>query len=276
MHCNNKMLKTLQEIYEELKALRKEIADEKANSIAKKTLRQRAEFLGSKWFSDVAEQLKTQCNVSSDVIEGYSENFGRLIKISAPNNLKKSYLDTLGSLSKSFRDDLILLVQKFPKSATDISLLSKILDGLPDQLEDDYLKEAINCAKHQYYRAAVILGWCATINRIHNTIAKIGFDKFNITSASMASQQTGRFKKFDKPQNISSISDLRQVFDTIIIWILEGMQLIDCNQHTRLRSCFDLRCQCAHPGDAPITEYNLLSYFSDLNEIILKNTKFNP
>ncbi len=270
------MLKTLQEIYEELKALRKEIADEKANSIAKKTLRQRAEFLGSKWFSDVAEQLKTQCNVSSDVIEGYSENFGRLIKISAPNNLKKSYLDTLGSLSKSFRDDLILLVQKFPKSATDISLLSKILDGLPDQLEDDYLKEAINCAKHQYYRAAVILGWCATINRIHNTIAKIGFDKFNITSASMASQQTGRFKKFDKPQNISSISDLRQVFDTIIIWILEGMQLIDCNQHTRLRSCFDLRCQCAHPGDAPITEYNLLSYFSDLNEIILKNTKFNP
>jgi hypothetical protein len=35
-----------------------------------------------------------------------------------------------------------------------------------------------------------------------------------------------------------------------------------------------MRCQCAHPGDAPVTPYNLLSYFSDLNEIIFKNEKF--
>lgn len=52
------------------------------------------------------------------------------------------------------------------------------------------------------------------------------------------------------------------------------MELIDSNQHTRLRSCFDLRCQCAHPGDAPVTEYNLLSFFSDLKEIVLQNEKF--
>ena len=91
----------------------------------------------------------------------------------------------------------------------------------------------------------------------------------------MASQNKGRFKRFNSVQNISSISELREVFDTIVLWILEGMSLIDSNQHTRLRSCFDLRCQCAHPGDAPVTEYNLLAYFSDLNEIVLKNEKFS-
>jgi hypothetical protein len=90
----------------------------------------------------------------------------------------------------------------------------------------------------------------------------------------MASQTKGRFKKFNAVQNVSSISELREVFDTIILWVLEGLELIDTNQHTRLRSCFDLRCQCAHPGDAPITEYNLLSFFSDLNEIVLRNEKF--
>jgi hypothetical protein len=58
------------------------------------------------------------------------------------------------------------------------------------------------------------------------------------------------------------------------MWVLEGMAFIDSNQHTRLRSCFDMRCQCAHPGDAPVTQYNLLSYFSDLNEIVFKNEKF--
>ena len=75
-------------------------------------------------------------------------------------------------------------------------------------------------------------------------------------------------------QNVSSLSETREVFDTVILWVLEGMGLIDSNQHTRLRSCFDMRCQCAHPGDAPVTQYNLVSYFSDLNEIVFKNDKF--
>ncbi|MCX6164161.1 MAG: hypothetical protein NTU73_04760, partial [Ignavibacteriae bacterium] len=69
-------------------------------------------------------------------------------------------------------------------------------------------------------------------------------------------------------------SEKREVFDTVILWVIEGLGLIDCNQHTRLKGCFDLRCQCSHPGDAPVTEYNLLSFFSDLNEIVLRNPKF--
>ena len=55
-------------------------------------------------------------------------------------------------------------------------------------------------------------------------------------------------------------------------WSTSG--LLDSNEHTRLRSCFELRCQCAHPGDAPLTEFNLMSFFSDINEIILQGAKF--
>jgi hypothetical protein len=91
----------------------------------------------------------------------------------------------------------------------------------------------------------------------------------------MAGAKSGRFKRFNTPQNISSMSELREVFDSVILWILEGMQLVDDNQHTRLRSCFELRCQCGHPGDAPVTEYNLLSFFSDINEIVLRSAKFS-
>jgi hypothetical protein len=29
----------------------------------------------------------------------------------------------------------------------------------------------------------------------------------------------------------------------------------------------------AHPGEAPVTLYNLLSFFSDVSEIVLKNQK---
>jgi hypothetical protein len=169
---------------------------------------------------------------------------------------------------------LILPIQKEPKLQKEVSALVTMLAGMPDAEEDAYLKEAAACASASLFRGASVLGWCATIDRIHRVVEKIGFNKFNTVSQQMAAAQSGRFKRFNKPQNISSIGELREVFDTEVLWILEGMQMIDSNQHTRLRSCFDLRCQCAHPGDAPVTEYNLLSFFSDMNAIILRNPKF--
>ena len=268
------MITTLQEIQAEIRSLKREIAAEKVKAIAKKSHLKRAESLGTKWFSEVSESLSNEYGLSPDLIETYSQHFGRLIKISAPNNLKTSYLETLKELGRNFRDDLIIPIQKKPSRSSDVSLLAKMLQDIQDPQEDEYLQEAVNCARRNYYRAAVVLGWCAAIDRMHHKIEKIGFAKFNVTSSSMASQIKGRFKRFNSPQNVASLSELRKVFDAIILWVLEGMQLIDNNQQTRLRSCFDLRCQCAHPGDAPVTEYNLLSYFSDLNEIVFKNDTF--
>jgi sugar-specific transcriptional regulator TrmB len=268
------MIDILQEVLKEIKSLKKELTAENVKRISKKNHRKRAESLGIKWFSEISESLVSEHGFRPDLIEAYSQQFARLIKISAPNNLKNSYIETLKELGHKFRDELIIPIQKRPRYSSDASLLEKMLQDIQDPKEDEYLKEAVNCARRNYYRAAVVLGWCAAIDRIHHIIEKNGFTIFNVTSSSMASQVKGRFKRFKSPQNIASLSELREVFDTIVMWILEGMQLIDSNQHTRLRSCFDLRCQCAHPGDAPVTEYNLLSYFSDLNEIIFKSDAF--
>jgi len=268
------MLESLRDLQKELQLLKKTVSAVTTRQVAKKSICSKAEELGSNWFSEYSEKLVNESGISPDVIENYSRHFGRLIKISGPSNLKKSYIETLQAILKSYRDDLIIPLQTQPKKRTKASLLSDILKDLPTPSENEYLKEAIDCAQQKYYRAAVVLGWCATIDRIHHVIEKEGFQKFNVTSSTMASQTKGRFKRFNSVQNISSISEIREVFDTIVLWVLEGMSFIDTNQHTRLRSCFDLRCQCAHPGDAPVTEYNLLSYFSDINEIVLKNEKF--
>lgn len=268
------MLDKLRSLQRELGELRKQVSAVKTDSIAKISIRSKAEELGSRWFSEFSEALVTQRGLSPELIESYSQHFGRLIKVSAPNNLKKSYAETLQAVLKSFRGDLVIPLQLQPKGVAKTSLLSEVLGVLPSAEENAYLKEAIDCARHDFHRASVVLGWCAAIDRIHRAIENGGFPKFNVASATMASQTAGRFKKFNSIQNVSSLSEIREVFDTIILWILEGMGYIDSNQHTRLRSCFDMRCQCAHPGDAPMTPYNLLSYFSDLNEIIFKNEKF--
>jgi len=268
------MLEKLRNLQTDLQTLRTEVTIVETDRIAKKSILSRAETIGAGWFSEFSEPLVREFDINPALVESYSNHFGRLIKISAPNNQKKSYMDTLRSILKSFRDDLIIPIQTRPKGAAKVSLLIQVLEGLPSSIENEYLKEAIECARHDFYRAAAILGWCAAIDRIHRVIENRGFSKFNVTTAEMASQTKGRFKRFSSVQNVASLSELREVFDTIILWVIEGMGLIDSNQHTRLRSCFELRCQCAHPGDAPITEYNLLSFFSDLNEIVLKNDKF--
>jgi hypothetical protein len=152
--------------------------------------------------------------------------------------------------------------------------LDQILSEIEDPKENEYLFEAICCASNGFLKASVVLGWCATIDKIHCKIEEIGFKEFNNASLSMDKQNTGRYKNFNQKQNVNSINELRTIFDNIILWVIEGMGLIDYNEHTRLKSCFDMRCHSLHPGNAPITKYNVLSFFSDINEIVLKNPKF--
>ena len=268
------MLEQLRRVQADLRKLKSDISKEQGLQIAKGDLKKRAESLATEFFSTISPALAQHSVIHDDMIQRYSGEFVKLLKLIKSNNLRTSYLNVLGTLLKAFHDELILAIQTEPKLAKEASLLTTMLEGLPNEEENAYLKEAINCARSGFLRAAAVLGWCAGIDRIHFCIERIGFDKFNATSRQMASATSGRFKRFSSPTNISSLSELREVFDSNILWIVEGMQLIDGNQHTRLRSCFELRCQSGHPGDAPVTEYNLLSFFSDINEIVLKNPTF--
>ena len=268
------MLDELRQFHVDLKALRSQINKETGPRISKKGLCAEAERLSTFWFSDLAPALLKQTILKSEDIDGYSTHFHSLLKLSKPNNRRTRYAEVLGLCLKKFSDVLIIPIQKQPIAQEEVSALAKMLSGLTDANEDAYLTEAISCATANLFRGAAVLGWCAAVDRIHRVIEKVGFNKFNTVSQQMAEAQSGRFRRFNKAQNIPSISELREVFDSEILWIIEGMQLIDSNQHTRLRSCFDLRCQCSHPGDAPVTEYNLLSFFSDINEIVFRNPKF--
>jgi hypothetical protein len=269
------MLTSLRELLADLRVLKNDISKEAGPQISKVALREHAEAIATAWFSTVAPSVAQHHTIDAETVQRYSGLFGTLLKLSRPNNLKRRYLEVIGAILKRYHDDLILPIQTEPKLAKEVSLLGKMLAGLPSAEEDAYLREAVACASQGHLRAAAVLGWCAAIDRIHRCIEKAGLDKLNTASRRMAAATSGRFKRFNSPTSVNSLSELREVVDSNVLWILEGMQLIDCNQHTRLRSCFDLRCQSAHPGNAPVTEYNLLSFFSDINEIVLRNPNFS-
>lgn len=84
------MLDKLRTIQRELGELRKQVSAVKTDCIAKASIRSKAEELGSRWFSEFSEALASQQGLSPELIEAYSQQFRRLIKVSARNNLKKS------------------------------------------------------------------------------------------------------------------------------------------------------------------------------------------
>jgi hypothetical protein len=106
---------------------------------------------------------------------------------------------------------------------------------------------------------------------MHKTVEKLGFDEFN-KKCEEAKNAAGRFKRFNKSFEVHSLSDLRTVFDTDLLWVLEYWELIDSNQHERLSTCLTMRSNSAHPGEAPITEENLASFYSDLKAFVFDNS----
>ncbi|WP_157281342.1 hypothetical protein [Pelomonas sp. Root1237] len=263
---------TLEAFLARAKALRKSLKAEQVPTVGKTALRSEAKALGGEWHKDLAPKLKH--SLTQETLEKYGAQFTRLIKLSGPNNRVASYLAALELVIKPFNDDLLIPSQQGALGGQGSSSFDAFFAGLSNADESDYLAEALACAKNGHLRAAVVLGWSAAIDRIQRVLEHGGLDKFNNMAQQMAAATNGRYKRFKKIDSVNSIAELQEVFDRPLLWVIEGMGMIDTNEHTRLGSCFDMRCHGAHPGNAPITLYNLMSFFSDLDQIIFMNPKF--
>jgi hypothetical protein len=118
------------------------------------------------------------------------------------------------------------------------------------------------------------MGWCYAVDRMQRKIMSLGFSRFNATSIKLKNQSSGKFKRWNKEFNISTLSELQTIFDADLIIVLEGMGLIDGNQAQRLETCFQYRNHSAHPGEAPIDDPHVVTFFNDINKIIVQNPKF--
>ncbi len=242
--------------------------------IQAKHLLDELESLATRWFEQLEPTLRSTFHLSGEVLDRYREPFGKILELSGGKPSKRVVLTILESTLGSYHPDLLVPVQKHQAILLRFPSLDTVLSHAVG-LEVDYLTEAIECARLGKRRAAIILGWCAAVNRLHLCIEKDGFDKFNQATVQMSAIQTGRYKRFNRRSEIHNLSELRMtVFDGDLLWVLEFLGTIDGNQHERLEICFTMRNTCAHPGDATITNENLLSFFSDIDVLVFTNAKF--
>lgn len=267
------LLAKLERHSDDVKAFQRLIKTVSQSQIKRPEHKAAAATLARRWFDEIAPAL-AQSAVDKSVAEKVARQFEELLKDSRKSAAKSTYLKLLGGILASYKAEIIHSVEIAPDSPGGELSIAPYLEGLAAD-EGAYLEEAQRCLSVNGIRACIVMGWCATVSRLHEKIATIGFDTFNKASEDMAAKQFGRFKPFNKKFKVESVSEMRRtVFDTDLLWVLEFMQLIDGNQHERLRHCFELRNNSAHPGQAPISGENLYSFYSDITKIILKNPKF--
>lgn len=278
MPCSDMVEKT-KVFFQDLKNAKKKLAASNTVGVNNQEERIVYEELATRWFSELSKLLISY-GVDKDTLNKYNVSFKSILKLSSGVNRRSSYIKYFDTILKDFNDEIILFMQTEalePEGMNSLELgpeIVELLSKISDKDENEYLNEALGCWQNSYLKGATVLLWCCAIDRIHRVIEQKGFSAFNRTSAFMKSQTTGRFKRFSKEYSIQSLSELRTVLDNDILWVIEGMQLIDANERTRLASCFEMRCHSGHPGAAPITKYNVLSCFSDIVEIVLANPKF--
>jgi hypothetical protein len=233
------------------------------------------ESFATTWFNTIDPTLRTAFALDDAILGKYRESLESLLVAVGGHPTKITVRSHLAAVLDEFHTDILVPVQKREAVLARYPSLSVLLDHAQG-LELEYLSEAIDCARLDKRRASIILGWCAAVNRLHLYVEKVGFEKFNEASAAMWAIKSGRYKRFDKKFNILNLSDLRMsVFDDDLLWVLEYMQAIDGNQHDRLGICFTMRNTSAHPGDAILTDENVLSFFSDIDSMVFNNPKFS-
>ena len=277
--ANQEIIQTAKTLWVEIKAARALLKKSQAVKVSSEKERNTYASLSSKWFDSLSKRLSSY-GVQKELLDKYDTAFKGILKLSDSTNRRSSYARLFDEITESFNNDIVIFLQTDaiipeedqPEYGDEVI---KLLDRVTDDAENEYLQEALGCWKNGFLKGATVLLWCAAVDRIHRAIEKAGFERFNTASLQMKNQVSGRFKRFNKDYKVQSISDLQSISDGDILWVIEGMQLIDSNQKTRLTSCFEMRCHSGHPGSAPITKYNVISCFSDIVEIILTNPRFS-
>src|SRR6267142_4368949 len=182
------ILDKLQKFKKELQALKSDVSSVSGRTINRKVIRDRADAIATMWVEELRSPLEHKFALPKDLIEKTAGEMKQLHVLSRPNNLKSSYLKTVNATLKKFDDKFILPIKQSATEVESILDLEKLIPGLADPAESNYLKEAVACAEAGYKRAAIVLGWCALIDKVHKQIVRLGLAKFNSASVAIKNQ----------------------------------------------------------------------------------------
>lgn len=134
---------------------------------------------------------------------------------------------------------------------------------ITDADERGYIEEALACLHPTVnaHRAAIVMGWAATMFNLRRKIERTGLPAFN-------AEFQRRFPKARK-RPVSVIDDFEEYGDAEILGVAEGMNVISKAVHKALKQHLDIRNNCGHPTDYQPGIHRVKTFFEEVINYVL-------
>lgn len=133
---------------------------------------------------------------------------------------------------------------------------------IADQGERDFIEEALACLHPAVnaYRAAVIMGWSATVHNLRKKVVAKGLQAFN----EEFQRRFARSKKLARHPD-----DLEDFRDGELLAVCEGVGIISKSVKNQLDPLLTLRNGCAHPTGVKPEIHRVKAFFEDIIKYVL-------
>src|SRR3989442_6837720 len=159
-----------------IRELRSDVQRIKTTNVYRKPVYDESREVCRKWFEDLEPSLP-QFGIADDIVRKYHQLFSDLVELSIKTSVKATYLKKLEQIASRLKDEVLVPIMVSSGRIASMPHLMEILECATIE-EKEYLEEALGCAGQGFFRASIVLGWCATIHRIHKVVETLGFEEF--------------------------------------------------------------------------------------------------
>jgi hypothetical protein len=141
--------------------------------------------------------------------------------------------------------------------------LSGALSRVSDERERDYVEEALSCLNPEVsaYRAAIVLGWSATMWNLRKKLDRKGLAAFNAAFAQ-------KFPKSRRPP-VQVVEDFEEYRDFEILQVAEALNVVSKATHKVLRQHLEIRNNSGHPTDYKPEIHRVKTFFEEIINQVL-------
>lgn len=167
-------------------------------------------------------------------------------------------------LHRNLRNSIEQAIEKKTVKVKVSKDLRLLLDHVNNSIENEYLKEAIDCYGISAYRAAIVMVWNLTIDHLFEYILKNELPNFN----------TALSKNTDKRIKIVTVTakdDFSEIPENKFIEFCRSGNIISNDIRKILDAKLGIRNSYAHPSNIKVLESKATEFIEDLvNNVILK------
>lgn len=272
------MIEQLESLLSSLAELQESIRKNKSAFVSRSALKDSAKATCKQWLGRISTQIRSEESVSDQTLNEIDQQFEKILDLANGNNRKNSYISILRPLLKQIQQEILVPIIKRSNSAANpllIGILAKIYSLVSSQEEKDYFEESARAASTNCHKAATVMAWCASIDRLRKVVESHGLKSFNKMSKKLKAKTTGYYKSFSRDFNLTQTNELQEVSDRDLIIVLSGIVNLDLNEIKAILHLAEVRNHCAHPSSYVMDELAYTNYLNETLKLLLTNPKLH-